>query len=449
MPKPRTFYLCSECGFKSAKWLGRCPQCDSWNSFVEEVERDLPLTSATVNTSTVQALQLDQVAFNDDQRLHSGLSEFDRVVGGLVPGQALLISGEPGVGKSTLLLQLAREFTRQGSVYYVNGEESNAQVKSRAQRLGIAEKGLYLVSTNRLEDIVSLMQQDRPSLVIVDSIQTLQSARFTSLPGSIVQARECSFELIQAAKSWGMPLFLVSHITKSGSIAGPKVVEHMVDSVLFLESDDRGLYRILRSLKNRFFSTEEAGFFTMGQEGLLPVEDLGHAFLNVHDRPVAGVSAFPYLEGNRVIPVEVQALCVATQYNYPRRTADGMELNRLQMLLAILEKHLGLSYATQDVYLNITGGLSINDPALDLAVVLALYSSLHNRPLASDSAWFGELGLAGELRAVKRSGKRIQELSRLGYRSLYFPAARDRLEAPSEVKLYPLKSLRELEVLVS
>ncbi len=446
MPRLKTFYLCSECGFKSAKWLGRCPQCDSWNTFVEEVEQE---TTHTHTASTaLQPLSLEAVDFSEADRVQSGLSEFDRVVGGLVPGQAILISGEPGVGKSTLLLQLAREFARRGRVYYVNGEESNAQVKSRAERLGIKEKELFLLSSNNLEEIIARLQSDRPSLCIVDSIQTLHSERFTSLPGSIVQARECSFELIQAAKTLNIPLFLVSHITKSGSIAGPKVVEHMVDSVLFLESDERGLYRILRSLKNRFFSTDEAGFFQMGALGLLPVEDLGHAFVNIHEKPVAGVSTFPYLEGNRVIPVEVQALCVPTQFNYPRRTADGLELNRLQMLLAILEKHLGLNYSAQDVYLNITGGLRINDPALDLAVIMALRSSLSNKPLPADSAWFGELGLASELRPIKRTDRRIQELARMGFHAIYFPAGKGKLDTPPDTKLYPLRNLQEMEVLI-
>ncbi len=448
MAKSKQFYLCTECGYKTAKWLGKCPSCANWNSFEEEVEQELPLSSTAVPLSALEAVSLPDVSYTDADRQHSGIPELDRVLGGLVPGQAVLISGEPGVGKSTLLLQLARHFAKKQKVYYINGEESNSQVKSRADRLGINEKDLYLLSTHDLENILEKMQADRPALCIVDSLQTLSSQRFSSLPGSIVQARECAFSLIQAAKTLNIPLFLVSHITKAGNIAGPKVVEHMVDTVLFLESDERGMYRVLRSIKNRFSSTDEVGFFTMESSGLQEIADLSHAFVNMHDKQVAGVSLFPYLEGNRAFPVEVQALCVPTQFNYPRRTADGIELNRLNMLLAILEKHFRLNYSAQDVFLNITGGLKINDPALDLAVVMALYSSLKNKALSPQAAFFGELGLAGELRPVKRREKRILELDRLGFREVYYSQAGTAGEKSTTARLFPLKTLEELITLL-
>ncbi len=445
MAKIKSSFICASCGYKSSKWLGRCPQCGEWNSFIEEVEEteSRPLTIGDAK----EAHLLSDISFKDSDRFFSGMAEFDRVLGGLVAGQAVLISGEPGVGKSTLLLQLAHKFAKKKKVYYVNGEESGPQIKSRSERLGLSGANVFLVPENRLEALVQRINSDKPDVVIVDSIQTLSSSRFTSLPGSIVQARECAYELVGVAKKLNMPIFIVSHITKGGQIAGPKVVEHMVDTVLFLESDRQGFYRVLRALKNRFFSCDEMGLFEMKAKGLTGIKNISSAFLHPHETQVSGVSVFPFIEGSRVFPVEVQALSTPSRFNYPKRTSDGMENNRLLMLLAIMEKRLGLDFSTQDVYVNITGGIHINDPALDLAVAAALVSSLKDRPISLKTAFFGELGLAAEIRPVRSFEKRIRELSRLGFTALFLPKNKN-IPSDSSVKLYPSGNLKEVFALL-
>ena len=445
MAKIKQTFICTSCGYKSSKWLGRCPQCGEWNSFVEEIEETQVSAIALKDSEKVTALK--DISFKDSDRFFSGMAEFDRVLGGLVAGQAVLISGEPGVGKSTLLLQLAHRLASKKKVYYVNGEESGPQVKSRANRLGLSGENVYLIPENRLEALIQRIHNDRPDVLIVDSIQTLSSARFNSLPGSIVQARECAYDLVEIAKKLNMPLFIVSHITKGGQIAGPKVVEHMVDTVLFLESDRQGFYRILRALKNRFNSCDEMGLFEMKAHGLTGIENISSAFLHPHETEVSGVSVFPFIEGSRVFPVEVQALSTPSRFNYPKRTSDGMENNRLLMLLAIMEKRLGLDFSTQDVYVNITGGLHISDPALDLAVSAALYSSLKEKPLSLKTAFFGELGLASEVRPVRDFEKRIRELSRIGFTALFLPKNK-KLPSDSQIKLYPSGNLAEVFALL-
>ncbi|OHD55798.1 MAG: DNA repair protein RadA [Spirochaetes bacterium GWF1_51_8] len=443
MAKTRSVFLCQECGYKTTKWLGKCPQCGEWNSFVEEVESPADTAVSVHDTPGTGPIAIDKVEYSESSRFSTGIGEFDRAMGGIVPGQAVLLSGEPGIGKSTLLLQTAASLSVGRKVFYINGEESNAQVKSRAARLGIKTAGLYLLNDNNLEHVVSQIDTHKPDILFADSLQTLYSPRYASLPGSVLQVRESAHELISLSKGLGIPLFLVSHITKGGDIAGPKIVEHLVDTVLYIETDSRGYYRILRSLKNRFFSTDEVGFFTMGESGLTGIEDISTAFTSIHSGEVSGVAIFPMIEGNRVFPVEIQGLCTASQFNYPRRAADGIDLNRLSMLAAIMEKKLGANLSASDVYVNITGGLKIEDPALDLAVIFAVYSSLKNKPSALDTIVFGEAGLTGEVRPVFRMEKRLQESKRLGFKRAVIPFQQKGIKPPDGLSVLPVKSIEE------
>ncbi len=440
----KTFYLCSNCGYKASKWLGKCPECGQWNTFIEEFE-DISKNGVSIRETGHQLISpvlISDIDGKNTGRIFTNFYEFDRVLGGIVPGQAILLSGEPGIGKSTLLLSLAGRIAENKITYYINGEESNYQVKIRADRISVNSKSLYLLSENNVDNIMKRINQDRPEIVFIDSIQTLFSERFNSLPGSIVQIRESAYQLVNLCKSLNIPLFLIGHITKSGSIAGPKVVEHIVDAVLFLEIDNRGYYRILRSLKNRFFTTDEAGFFTMEEKGLKGIEDESTAFTYPHTDTVSGISVFPLLEGNRVFPVEIQGLCSPSQFNYPKRTTDGFDLNRLNMIIAIMERALKINFSSHDVYLNITGGLKIDDPSLDLAVVAALYSSIKGLSSHQDTALFGEVGLTGEVRPVQKNEKRIAEMGRLGFKRIIVPF-QDKISTSGNIRILPVKSIEE------
>ncbi len=441
MPKSKSVFICGDCGYKTSKWLGKCPQCGEWNTLIEEMETSEP--ASVHNVSTASPIPIGDVQFSESSRIFTKIDELDRALGGIVPGQAILLSGEPGIGKSTLLLQTAGALAEGHTVFYVNGEESNPQVKSRASRLGLNSKTMYLFNENNLDSIIARVSTDKPDFLFVDSLQTLYSPRYTSLPGSVLQVRECAHELISLSKGLGIPVFLVSHITKGGEIAGPKIVEHLVDTVLYIETDTRGYYRILRPLKNRFYTTEEVGFFTMGENGLTGIEDISTAFTSIHSGAVNGVSIFPMIEGNRVFPVEIQGLCVASQFSYPRRAADGIDLNRLYMLAAIMEKRLGANLSASDLYVNITGGLTIDDPALDLAVIFAVYSSLKDKPVPLDMIVFGEAGLTGEVRPVFRMEKRFAEAKRLGFKRAVVPYQEKGMSPPDGITVLPVKSIEE------
>jgi DNA repair protein RadA/Sms len=423
--------------------MGKCPECETWSSLVETTERPLSGKSSARGALPVEPVSIEMVKCDENDRIYTGIGEFDRVLSGVVAGQAVLLSGEPGIGKSTLLLQAGSSFARNYRVFYINGEESSAQIKIRANRLGLNSSNLFLLNQNRIEALIDAIGTQKPDIIFVDSIQTLYSEKYDSLAGSVVQVRETTFELVNLCKSMDIPLFLVSHITKEGNIAGPKVVEHIVDTVLFLETDNRGYYRILRSLKNRFASTEEIGFFKMDMAGLVGVDDITNAFMMVHEEETSGIAVYPFLEGNRAFPVEVQALCAPTQFNIPRRTADGMELNRLSMLIAIMEKKLKFNLSSHDIYVNITGGLKINDPALDLAVVLAIFSSFKNKPVAMDTICAGEVGLTGEVRPVFGMQRRIAEMERMGFARAVFPFKTDNVKTDGKIKLLPVKNISE------
>lgn len=449
MSAGKVSFICGECGYKTSKWLGKCPECGQWNSFVEEVEREKPRgsRSSVIENGKTAAVPLSDVESVRESRITCGINEWDRVMGGMLPGQAVLLSGEPGIGKSTLLLtlagRLAESLPHGRCLLYVNGEESNVQVRSRAERMGVIKNNIKLLGTSSLEDTLAEIEKSKPAVLFVDSLQTVSSERYTSLPGSVVQVRECTYQLVQLCKSLGTILFVVGHITKSGSIAGPKVVEHIVDTVLFMEVDSRGYYRVLRSLKNRFHTTDEIGFFTMREEGLAEIEDINRAFTYLHEKSVSGICIYPMLEGNRVFPVEVQALCVPTQYNYPRRTADGLDPNRLSMLTAILEKRLKLNLSSMDIFVNITNGLRIDDPALDLPVLYAVMSSYRELPIALDTAVAGEAGLTGEVRPVRRAEKRAAEMARLGLKKILLPFDQGMTRPVDRIMLLPVKDINE------
>lgn len=444
MTPSKTSFVCGSCGYKTSKWLGKCPECGQWNSFVEEILKSPSKTSVVSQSiKTAAPVKLSEAPVSDAGRMTTGVAEFDRCSGGIVPGQTLLVSGEPGIGKSTLLLQAAGAISQTRKVYYFNGEESDSQVKLRAQRLGIDSGDLYLCSTGELASIVETIRSGKPEAVFVDSLQTAWSEDYDSPPGSVIQVRECAYELTTFCKSLSIPLVLVSHITKTGNIAGPKVVEHIVDSVFYLESDQKGMYRILRSLKNRFYSTDEVGLFRMTGKGLESLEAFDDDFIRAHETAVSGVAFYPHLEGNRVFPTEVQALCAASQFNYPKRTADGLDTNRLVMLIAVMEKRLKCSLFAMDVYANVTSGWNVADPAIDLSAALAVYSSFKDKPIPADVAIFGELGLAGEVRPVTGADKRVAELAKLGFKRVILPFRNAASVPKGAVTLLPVKTLEE------
>ena len=427
MKPPKTVFACQECGSQSPKWLGRCPDCGAWNSFVEERAPDTapaPASRYVAPAGGGAKLYADIVSSNA-ARITTGIDEFDRVLGGgIVPGSLVLLGGEPGIGKSTLLLQTAAYIARAtGPVLYSSGEESEHQVKSRGERLGVGDAPLYLLAETCLERVLEEMARLRPALVIVDSIQTVFSTKMQSAPGSIGQVREAATQLLFAAKAQNVPTFLVGHVTKEGSLAGPKALEHIVDTVLYFEGERQHSHRIVRAAKNRFGAVSELGVFEMTSAGLKPVPNPSAMFLA--ERPVdsPGSAVLCCIEGTRPILVEVQALVSTSAYGYAKRTAVGLDQTRLSLLLAVMEKRAGLALGGDDVYVNLAGGISVDEPAVDLAVVAAVASSFRNRPIAQGTAVFGEVGLAGEVRATAQAARRVREAEQMGFSRCIMPAA--------------------------
>ena len=426
MAKPKKRYVCQACGAVSHRWQGQCADCSEWNTLVE----DAPATVFSMKHDLsgggrrLEFASLSE-AVEPPKRATTGLKEFDRALGGgLVPGAAILIGGDPGIGKSTLLLQTAGAVAgRGGDVVYVSGEEAAAQVRLRAERLGLADAPVRLASSTNVRDILTtLTAGDAPDLLIVDSIQTMYSDTIEGAPGTVSQVRGCAFELIRYAKERGSALVLVGHVTKDGNIAGPRVLEHMVDVVMSFEGERSHQYRILRALKNRFGAVDEIGVFAMATEGLEEVENPSMLFLSGRDAPLAGSAVFPAMEGTRPVLVEIQALIVRLQSGAtPRRAVVGWDNGRLAMLLAVLESRCGLNFSAAEVYLNVAGGYRLGDPAADLAVAAALVSALADRPLKDRSVWFGEVSLAGEIRPVAHGGLRLREEAKLGFTSAHGP----------------------------
>lgn len=427
MAKAKTVYICSECGYETSKWNGRCPECGEWNT----LEESLPIAASGVRTSppsSIRDISDNILEINDidasqrETRWSTGLDELDRVLGGgIVKGSLTLIGGEPGIGKSTLLLQICQTLGEDHTVLYVSGEESLRQIKLRAQRLGVDSGNLYLVSETDCEAICSVIAKEKPEIAIIDSIQTMNISALTSASGSVTQVRECTNLLMKTAKSLEIPMLIVGHVNKDGAIAGPKVMEHIVDTVLYFEGQKNMPYRILRGIKNRFGSTNEIGVFEMCGNGLQQVKNPSEMLLSGRPSDASGCCVACIIEGSRPILAEVQALVSKSAFNVPRRTATGFDYNRMAILIAVLEKRLGFYFGGLDVYMNVVGGFDINEPAADLPVALSLYSSLTDKVVKPDVITFGEIGLAGELRSVQRTPQRIMEAERLGFTRCIIP----------------------------
>jgi DNA repair protein RadA/Sms len=442
----RSVFQCQACGFESSKWLGRCPDCGEWNSFVEE-RLEAAAGRSTRGAPVPPAARpkaYDAVDGAEAARLASGIEEFDRVLGGgIVPGSFVLIGGEPGIGKSTLLLQVAQQLGRRhGPVLYVSGEESERQIKLRGERLGIRGEGLYLMGETGLERILEELESLKPAALVVDSVQTVYSARFPSAPGSISQVREVATQLLFAAKGRGVTTFLIGHVTKDGSLAGPKSLEHIVDTVLYFEGEKHLHHRIVRAVKNRFGAVSELGVFEMTGAGLEPVPNPSALFLSERLAGSPGSAVVATVEGSRTMLVEVQALVSPTSFGTPRRMSLGVDANRVSLLLAVLEKRVGLELLGDDVFVSVAGGLEVDEPAADLGIAAAVASSFRNRPLPAATALFGEVGLAGEVRSAAQAALRIREAAQMGFSRCVLPA-RNVPEAADGIELCGVHTLEE------
>lgn len=424
MAKIKTSYICSECGFESPKWYGKCPSCGEWNTLNEELNSQQTKNSLSNSFSTVnQVLALDDICSENDERIPTKIEEFDRVLGGgIVKGSLVLLSGDPGIGKSTILLQICQNLGSKGQkILYVSGEESANQIKLRAVRIGVMTNNLFILSQTDLATIVECIKAEKPDIVIIDSIQTMVYEQVNSSAGSITQVRECTNVFMHTAKGLGIPIFIVGHVNKDGAIAGPKVLEHIVDTVLYFEGERNYSYRILRGVKNRFGSTNEIGVFEMTADGLKEV--LNPSLMMISGRPknTSGTCVACVMEGTRPILAEVQGLVCATEFGTPRRMSTGFDYNRMSMLLAVLEKRAGYFFNNMDAYVNVVGGLKLDEPAADLTVALALVSSLKDKAVDDKTIAFGEVGLAGEIRAVNNCEQRIAEAKRLGFERCIIP----------------------------
>jgi DNA repair protein RadA/Sms len=420
----KTTFCCQGCGYQSPRWLGRCPDCGRWNSLTEERGAASASGRAAIpGASAAKPTPIDAIPITSELRARSGIGEFDRVLGGgVVPGSVILIGGDPGIGKTTLLLQALPRLAEDHPVLYVTGEESPLQIKLRGERIGVRHPNLYILAETSLEQLLKAVQEVRPSALVVDSIQTVSTELLTSAPGSISQVQEVAVQLMGFAKRSGVPVFIVGHITKEGALAGPKILEHIVDTVLYFEGDKGHAFRILRAVKNRFGSTNEIGVFEMKDAGLEEVNNPSELFLAERPAKSTGSVVVSSLEGSRPILVELQALVSPTGYSLPKRMANGVDANRVSLLLAVLEKRMGLHLAGQDVYVNVVGGIHVEEPAIDLGIVAAVTSSLRERPIDAQTVVIGELGLGGEIRAVSQADLRVREAAKLGFRRCIVPA---------------------------
>ncbi len=447
MAKAKTVFFCTNCGNETPKWMGRCPGCGAYNTMEEHIEK--PVASGKARPAPVgisrNAQKLHEVNTNDELRFSTGMGELDRVLGGgAVSGSLVLVGGAPGIGKSTLLLQICNSLCTGRKVLYISGEESEKQIKLRAERIGVAPEELYILSETRISDILEAVDSLDPDILIVDSIQTMYNEENESSPGSVSQVKDCTMSMMNLSKSQGLTVFVVGHINKDGAIAGPKVLEHMVDCVLYFEGDPNSSYRLLRAAKNRFGSTNEIGVFEMADSGLVEVPNPSQMLLEGRPEGASGTCVACVMEGTRPILAEVQALVSKTTFNVPRRTADGFDYNRAVLLLAVAEKRGRLKLSAFDAYVNVIGGLSLNEPGADLPVVLAVASSYRDQPIADDLVAIGEVGLTGEIRSVSHMNQRLAEIARLGFKKAIIPrGGSEKLEIPEDLTVYKVRNLRE------
>ena len=444
----KTAFFCQECGYESPKWMGQCPGCKQWNTFVEETVVTGQGKTAGVGNVVRKAadpIPLSQVEIHEEERLCTGIKELDRVLGGgIVGGSLTLVGGDPGIGKSTLLLQVCRNLAQKTQVLYISGEESLKQIKLRAQRIGAFSDRLLLLCETNLDVIWQTIEKRRPDVVIIDSIQTMFHEEVASAPGSVSQVREATGVFLQIAKGLGVSIFIVGHVTKDGSVAGPRVLEHMVDTVLYFEGDRHASYRILRGVKNRFGSTNEIGVFEMREEGLVEVSNPSEFMLNGRPEGASGSVVACSMEGTRPILIEIQALVCKSSFGLPRRTAAGTDTNRVNLLMAVLEKRLGVHLSDSDAYVNIAGGIKMNEPAIDLGILLAIVSSYRDIVIDDKTLVFGEVGLSGEVRAVSMAEQRVHEARKLGFTTIILPAVNMKsVQNITDICLIPVETIRD------
>ena len=451
MAKSKTAYVCQNCGYESAKWYGKCPECGQWNTMEEQLKSPAPMGGKAAQAAPVvtnlEVSTIDAISSAEENRFHTDLSELDRVLGGgIVKGSVIMLSGEPGIGKSTLLLQICKFLCQGLRVLYISGGESARQIKLRAMRLGVESPNLFLATTTDIDHVVAAIDKAHPDIAIIDSIQTMSLSDLQSSPGSVTQVRECTQRLIYTAKSADIPIFIVGHVNKDGAIAGPKVLEHMVDCVLYFEGERHLAYRILRAVKNRYGSTNEIGVFEMTDRGLTEVANPSMMMLSGRPVNVSGTCVTCLMEGSRPILAEVQALVTKTAFGNPRRTATGFDFNRMALLLAVLEKRCGYFFGSLDAYINVVGGLRLDEPASDLSVALALVSNLTDRLIPDDLIAIGEIGLAGEVRAVNHIQNRVSEAYRLGFVCCMVPRhnlSQLNTEQMPDLEVIPVSSINE------
>jgi DNA repair protein RadA/Sms len=447
MAKSKTVFVCQNCGAESAKWIGRCPSCKEWNTYHEEIIA--PASSRSSSFISGQEKRkpelLDTIKSDEKNRHKTGIAELDRILGGgMVSGSLILLGGEPGVGKSTLALQLALAL-KQTIILYVSGEESEEQISLRSKRLKNSNPQCYVLCETELENILAHSEQIKPGLIIIDSIQTISTSMLESSAGSVSQVRECAAQLLKYSKITGIPVFLIGHITKDGTLAGPKVLEHIVDVVLYFEGDNNYVYRILRSVKNRFGSTSEIGIFEMLENGLKEVNNPSELFINQHEEPLSGIAIAATVDGLRPFLIETQALVSSAVYGTPQRSSTGYDIRRLNMLLAVLEKRAGFRLAVKDVFLNIAGGIKVNDPAIDLAIISSVLSSNLDIPILREVCFAGEAGLSGEIRPVSRIEQRIREASKMGFKKIYLSKYHKNIAVKElEIEIVPVAKIEHL-----
>lgn len=447
MAKIRTKYVCQECGYETSKWLGKCPECTKWNTFVEEIEQKNSRKEVfIIDKSSSKPVNINAIETKEEERFSTEIAELDRVLGGgIVKGSLVLVGGDPGIGKSTLLIQVSSNVANAGrKVLYISGEESESQIKMRAKRLGINSDNLYIFAENNLSIIEANLDTISPDLIIVDSIQTVYSPEIASAPGTVSQIKEGTAKFMKISKKMGISTFVVGHVTKEGSLAGPKLLEHMVDTVIYFEGERYNTYRLVRAVKNRFGSTNELGVFEMRDLGLVELDNPSKVLISEKPKDVAGSIIISTVEGTRPMLLELQALVSPTSFGIAKRTATGVDFNRVALLLAVLEKRVGLQIQNQDVYINVVGGIKINEPSIDMGIILAVASSFRNIPVSEDIVVTGEVGLTGEVRAVSFIEKRIAECKKLGFKKIVIP--RNNYDAVKEITgidIIPVDNLRQ------